>query len=609
MKRNTIFAFLALSFCVKVWAQNSISRIDFVKVKDGLWKEAIYYYEHNWKVYRDIALEKGYIKSYKILKVLPDSVQRFDIMLITEYKDKEQELKSEERFAEIIRKATPNGPALLNDIKPNLFRENLFLTEGEGLFSNETPASKTDSPISLTQRSNGGQSVSQDWNKGLTLVQKLYTLSAIWRNVSENFAFFENVPWLNWDSLYQAYIPKVLNTSTKYSFYRLLERFICSLRDGHTLMYHFNELFPHYVRFNFNNNLRLYPEAINKRVYITRVGSEEMTKAIPIGTEILEVNNMPVVDYLVTHVFPYIAASTEQQLWFYGVPEMFRGVVDTDTKNEWNVKFKKPDGDVFEMMLTLTKEPVEFEGKSFPLFRRRKELESRWLDGGVFYLALNTFAKDTVIDMFRSIVPDIRKAKSVIIDLRYNEGGNSNTGAEILSYFTDVDTLVGSKWQTRISNAYYKSNGYNLRNAKTLDEEEKEYVRHYRNQSWMDGGTMKFENKSPRMGRLRMPLVVLTSHFTVSAGEDFLIMLEGIKGRAIRIGQITSGSSGQRLGFRIPTGGTYFICTKKDTYEDGRKFVGVGILPDIEVQPSIQDLIEGKDMILSKALEYLNKRR
>lgn len=449
----------------------------------------------------------------------------------------------------------------------------------------------------------------QDWNKDVSPDQKIFTLSKIWKEVSENFAFFENVPLLNWDSLYQDYIPKVLESKTKYEYYRLLERFICSLKDGHTVLYHFNELYPHYMRFNFNNSLRLYPEGINKRVYINHVGSKEMTKTIPLGTEIIEVNNMPVLKYLEEFVFPYIAASTEQALWYYGVPEMFRGLVGAGNPYQWNVKFKKPDGTVLNMMLTLTKEPTEYEGKSFPEYPVRSDLVFKWLDHEVAYLALNTFAKDTVVSQFKSLLPNIKKAKSVILDLRRNEGGNTNIGAEILSYFTDADTLVGSKWKTRISNAYYKSNGYNLRNTKSLDDQDKMYVDYYKNNSWMTGDCMKFKNNSLYQDRLRMPMVVLTSTYTVSAGEDFLIMLEGLGKRAARIGQRTAGSSGQRLGFRIPTGGSYFICTKNDTYPDGRKFVGIGILPDIEVEPAIDDIMKEKDIILDKAIEYLKNKQ
>lgn len=452
-------------------------------------------------------------------------------------------------------------------------------------------------------------SLAQDWNKDLTPEQKIYILSKIWKDVGENFAFFENVPNLDWDKQYQEYIPKILATKTKYETYRLLERFICSLKDGHTYMFHFNELFPHYKRFSFNNaTLKIVPTNINKRVFIFRVGTEEMTKTIPLGTEILEVNNQPVKQYLEENTFPYIAASTEHALWNLGVSEMFRGVIDVENKPnpEWNVKFKKPDGVIFEMKLKLSD---GLDGMVYPAYPQLKSVDFKWLDNQIAHIAINTFAKDEVLAIFKTQVSQLKNAKGIIIDLRGNGGGNSNIGAGILSYFTNESDLIGSKWTTRTTTAYYKANGYFARNRPNPDEEDRMFLLHYQNNSWMDGGLTKFANTAPKEDRLLMPLIVLTGNQTASAAEDFLIMLDSLKDRAITIGQRTNGSTGQPLFVRIPTGGTYQICTKKDTYPDGRKFVGVGIIPNIEIEPTVEDVLKGNDVILKKAMEIFKENK
>jgi hypothetical protein len=79
----------------------AISIMDFVKIKNEHRREAMYFYEHNWKTYRDIALQKGYIKSYQFLTTTPDSAAGFDILLITEYADSLQLKNGEQRFQEI----------------------------------------------------------------------------------------------------------------------------------------------------------------------------------------------------------------------------------------------------------------------------------------------------------------------------------------------------------------------------------------------------------------------------------------------------------------------------------------------------------------------------
>ena len=45
--------------------------------------------------------------------------------------------------------------------------------------------------------------------------------------------------------------------------------------------------------------------------------------------------------------------------------------------------------------------------------------------------------------------------------------------------------------------------------------------------------------------------------------------------------------------------------TKRDTYPDGREFVGVGILPDILVEATLDDFLRGRDPVLEKAVSLL----
>lgn len=449
-------------------------------------------------------------------------------------------------------------------------------------------------------------SFSQDWNKDLTPQQKIYTLSKVWKDVSENIAFFENVPTLNWDSLYKDYIPKALATKTKFEDYRLWERFICSLKDGHTFMFHFKEIFPHYKKYTFNNaTLKIIPVHINKRVFLTRVGTQEMINTFPGGTEILEVNNKSVQKYLEENDFPYIAASTEHAGWNIGVDEMFRGLIDVPEVPECDVKYLKPDRKAFSMKLKLSD---RFDVMAFPSYPESKLVDFKWLEDKIAYVELNTFQKDTIVTIFKSLIGILKCPKGIVIDLRGNGVCNSRICAEVLSYFTDAETLIGNKWITRETNAYFKANGYFARNRKDPDEEDKMFLQHYRNNSLADGGLKKYANSAPKQDRLRMPLSILTGNKTGSAAEDFLIMFAGITNRAIKIGQRTNGSIEQPFYVLIPTGGNYQICTKKDTYPDGRKFVGIGIIPDIEIEPAVEDVIGEKDVILNKAIEILTKK-
>ena len=112
----------------------SISVIDFVKIKDGRTAEAMFFYENNWKVYRDRALKEGFIRSYRLLKTEPEAGADFDLLLITEFANAEQLKLSEERFNRIIKEINPGGPKLLNNLPQAEFRQNLYSKTAETIF-------------------------------------------------------------------------------------------------------------------------------------------------------------------------------------------------------------------------------------------------------------------------------------------------------------------------------------------------------------------------------------------------------------------------------------------------------------------------------------------
>lgn len=136
--KNLLFALLLAG---PLWSlaqsPRSISVLDFVAIKDNKWAEALYFYEHNWKVYRDIALKRGFIESYQILMTTRDSVDHFDLVLVTQYQDSTQFTASEENFQKIIRETRPNGPRLLNSVRPGDFRTNLFFKKLQVVFADQ----------------------------------------------------------------------------------------------------------------------------------------------------------------------------------------------------------------------------------------------------------------------------------------------------------------------------------------------------------------------------------------------------------------------------------------------------------------------------------------
>lgn len=102
----------------------SITSMDFVEVVDANEEEAWFYYENNWKVLRQMALKKGYIQSFKLLKDMSKGKNNFSIVLMTSYKDSLQFQKREEHFQELIKQR--GVLSLLNEKQPAEFRKTVF---------------------------------------------------------------------------------------------------------------------------------------------------------------------------------------------------------------------------------------------------------------------------------------------------------------------------------------------------------------------------------------------------------------------------------------------------------------------------------------------------
>lgn len=76
-------------------------------------------------------------------------------------------------------------------------------------------------------------------------------------------------------------------------------------------------------------------------------------------------------------------------------------------------------------------------------------------------------------------------------------------------------------------------------------------------------------------------------------------------GRATLVGQKTGGSAGNGLISALPGGGTLKVSTFTALIPGGEEYVGVGVTPDVEVIPTREDLIMGRAPVLGRAKALL----
>lgn len=401
--------------------------------------------------------------------------------------------------------------------------------------------------------------------------EKLAGLALVWSEAKYNFAFFDKVPNLDWDSLYVSYLPKVVATRSTQEYYNSLQSMMALLNDGHTGVFFSEELRELYTRPS------IFTKLVQDKVIITEVIDPKLTKLglVP-GTEIIQVNGEDVKAYVAREVRPYVSSSTEHYRIFAQYNYQFLiGKKGTTVE----LTYLDPTGKKLTNTIKYDWSPIEY-------FQNKKLLEFKMLPNQVAYVALNGFHDEKIKADFDSIYPQLSKAKSVILDIRNNGGGDSGNGWYIMERLTNKNfPLV--KWESRNYQATKRAWGGT--------------------QSWYgDQYDYKITN-TDTSDYFHGPVVVLTSPYTFSAAEDFLGAFVQAK-RGLIVGEPSGGSTGQPLFFRLPGGGSARVCTKRDYLMDGTEWVGKGFMPDIYVAPTIQDIKAGKDTVLNKALEVLRKK-
>ncbi|RYY97168.1 MAG: hypothetical protein EOO11_11655 [Chitinophagaceae bacterium] len=401
----------------------------------------------------------------------------------------------------------------------------------------------------------------------LSAEERILGLSRCWSEARYNFANFDLVPGLSWDSLYTAFLPRVAAAAGNHDYYRLLQAFYSHLRDGHTGI----SLPPSMTR-ALNGVLPVEIRLIEGHAIVVANTSERKEDArIRPGAEVLAVNDTALNEYVRTRISPYLSFSTPQD----SIERIYRTQLLLGRAGS-TVRLTFRDGAGAEWTQPLAYKLQERYWERFPL------LTFRVLPGNVGYLQLNSFGDERIVRLFASIFPQVQATSALLIDLRNNGGGNGSNGFAIIG---------------RLSASGFAEGGA--------------FVRQYRpvGRSWggIEQGHIETDLRQPHPNRVYdRPVAVLTGAATYSAAEDFVSAFRMLR-RGTVIGEPTGGSSGQPLFFTLPGGGLGRVCAKRDFLADGTEFIGIGIRPDLLLRPTVKGVLAGRDEVLERALELLAK--
>jgi carboxyl-terminal processing protease len=395
----------------------------------------------------------------------------------------------------------------------------------------------------------------------LTDDEKIAGLSLLWSQAKYNFVYFDRLN-IDWNQSYLDYLPKVREARSTAEYYKILQTFYAQLKDGHTNVYLPKELMNEY-----SSRPPMRTELIQGRVFIKVVFSDSLKKeGIVPGLEILKIDSLPVIAFAEKYVAPYQSSSTPQDM---AIREYSYALLSGAADKSVSLELKDRNGKVFTKMISRS---------GYMDIKGAAAMEYKTI-GNVGYLTINNFEDWKILKQFDSLFNSIVQTKGLIIDIRNNGGGNSGIGVEILRRLSNESLKpMYTKLLRYISDPGWEVSWY---------EEPSQTIKPY--------GKLYYSK----------PVILLVGARTFSAAEDFAAAFKYLK-RGELIGQLTGGSTGQPVSFDLPGGGSARVCAKRETYPNGKEFVGIGIEPDIVIIPTIDDLENGTDSAKSKALALLN---
>lgn len=102
-------------------------------------------------------------------------------------------------------------------------------------------------------------------------------------------------------------------------------------------------------------------------------------------------------------------------------------------------------------------------------------------------------------------------------------------------------------------------------------------------------------------------VVILINEITQSSAE-FHAMAYRVHPNAVVIGSTTAGADGNVSQFQLPGDFITMITGIGVYYPDGKETQQIGIVPDIELRPTIRGIKEGRDELMEKAIEVINRQ-
>lgn len=330
----------------------------------------------------------------------------------------------------------------------------------------------------------------------------LFNFEVFAETVKEHYAFFK-LNNINWKDLYQQQREKLNTNSTDAELYQVIEETLEKLNDNHAFLEATDELYEELEELSveeeeaIEDELPEYGDFPVAKMVAAQFMEEELTN----GTQLIQWGK----------INEEVGFIQIKAMWLYAdidIPESLveeMGYVDAFIET----RHKMYEGDYIE------KEVLGVSG---------------------------------IMD---KVMTDLAAMESIVIDVRFNGGGQDAVSFEILSRFLSKDLQIGNQ-KLRYGDQFSPSFPYIIKGTKNA------YLK---------------------------PVYVLTSPQTGSAAETFALATMSM-GNVKRIGAATTGATSTSLEKKLPNAWDFAISNEILMDNQGRNYENIGIPPDYELSYS-----------------------
>ncbi len=358
------------------------------------------------------------------------------------------------------------------------------------------------------------------------------------------FPYFEEIK-VDWKNELENAIINSFADRTKKEHIRTLKKFTKPLQDGHIS-----------INSKDSNEGMFTPpiawEWIGEKLIITNQWDDYL--GLQKGDEVTKINGLSAQEYF-KEIESMISAGTRGWLKHISNDLSLRGEKDSRMHIEAN-------GRVFDLIRD--REPYRNQTNLIPY----QEVKN-----GVHYLNLS------LIDMvtFEYLLPQLEKSSGIIFDLR----GYPNENGEIIQHLIQTE-IVTNPWLLLPITVFPDQ-------QKTPD---------YIKADWNGF----FVPREPYLGDRK--IIFITDGSAISWSESLLSLVKGY-GLATLVGQPTAGTNGDMNTFMLPGEIEIKWTGLKVVKLDGSQLFGIGILPDVYIEKTVDGIKNGKDEFLEKAIELV----